>query len=115
MLPNVRGCECQDDIVLWYPGGNELFRDRSICAIKLDPDFAVFDIKVNHRSMYTSMCILSQVNDFIMILFGIDNCFSFNLAIRGLISRILLDHFADDVSVSVEFIHWNTFRFTSSK
>jgi hypothetical protein len=51
--------------------------DRRFGAIVLDPDFAVFDIKVKDETKNPFLIFPTDVGELVMIMFGVANDFSF--------------------------------------
>lgn len=82
-LPDVRRVKSNDNILFCYSHCHQLLTDILFCTIPLNPNLAVFDIKMHHRAKNPMSILPTNIYQLVMVLFSVKNCLSFNFIIRG--------------------------------
>src|SRR5207245_685410 len=105
MLPNFGRMKAQHDVFAWNPARNELIGYRPRSTVALNPDLAVDDVNMDDRAVHAAHAVPAHVHHLVMIAVTVHDRLGFNLAMRGLIAGILLDHPAHDLPVAFYSIH----------
>lgn len=74
----------------------------------LYPDFPIFDINMQYAAMHTSDAIPTNMHQFVVIAFVINDHFGFDLTMGRSPGSILVDESLYDGSVVFCSIHWTT-------
>src|SRR5947209_18427540 len=106
--------EAEHDVVIGNPGREEFVRDSVLCAVVLNPDFAVANVHVDDAAMHPSPAIPTRIEQLVMALRVIKDRLDSDLTVRRWRSRVLADNPLDDLRIRGYVSHWMNSSFLGS-
>lgn len=84
VLTSARRVESQHNVFLGDAMSDKLFGNTVVCAVELDPHFAITNIDVQHRPMNPVDTVPAGIDEFIMVVALIEDDFRLHISDRGL-------------------------------
>lgn len=89
----------KDNIRCRYSFLSQHLSDRYFCSVMLNPDFAVFNIKVKNKVENPFLILLADIGQLVVIVFGVANNFSLHLCRLTEGMSLLCKNFTNYLSV----------------
>jgi hypothetical protein len=93
--------KCQHDVLARNAGLYKLLGHWARCAVVLDPNLAVVDIDVNDGTVYPADAVPADVHDFVVVTVAVHDGLRLDLAMRRLVTGLLLNETGHDLAVAV--------------
>ena len=87
--------------LLWHPKFHQLVGNTALCAIVVNPDFAIFDIHMDETTIFAMLLVPTCVYKLVMVTFRIKNQLQLYLAIGGLVMAMPLNHLSNILAILI--------------